>query len=1685
MESVVSEPRKRGRKRKRVDVAQNLGDGSDVNVDSGKRKVIETRSNVFVGRYVKKEFEGSGVFLGKIVSYDCGLYRVDYEDGDCEDLESSEVRRFAILDSEFEGDWSVRKVQLDRLIAVKYAKVEEESKKNNEGVVNEVVKVEAPLHGETDELKQDDNYDSSSDSSEGEVDKEDGVMELVAVGPLPQLPPSSGNVGVPEEFVSLLFSVYCFLRSFSIRLFLSPFGLDEFVGSLNCVAPNTLLDAIHVAILCLLRRHLETSSSDGSELASKCLRCIDWSLLDTLTWPVYLVHYLIVMDYTTGHEWKEFFTNALEGEYYSLPAGRKLIILQILCDNVIDSEELRAEMDMREESEIGLDSESTMTTIPENGPRRVHPRYSKTSACKELEAMQIVAESSDTKICSSSKPVSARGSELAADGADVDLDANGDECRLCGMDGTLLCCDGCPSAYHSRCIGVIKMYIPEGPWFCPECAINKTEPTISKGNFLKGAEVFGVDSYGQVFLGTCDHLLVFNISTDKELCPRYYNQNDIPRVLQALCSVQHANIYSGICKAIQRYWEIPETMLLMPDRIESVRWLNTSVPLSVNEGDKVPNVVDGDHCASSAAESRIESAALPCPENGCEGTQNCFDKTMQPYLSALLNDGGSGNKQGNPSTGQQFEMGSLAPKDSFSQQANQSEITGPDLPDRSSSVELSCTLANHRMSCHQYVEGTISATNFHHQTMEVDGVGGRASSSITEVFLYLGSSYKSQAYTNNYAHGDFAASAAANLTILSSEEMPTETLTSGNLRKTVSENIMQQVKAFSSAAVRFFWPISERKLAEVPREKCGWCFACKAPVSSKKACLLNSAVSNATKGALKILSGLHPIKSQEGSLPNIAMYILFMEESLRGLVVGPFLDGSFRKRWCKAVEKASTCSAIVGLLLQLEENIRQVAFSGDWLKLVDDSSVGSSLAHNATNAVALTQKRGPGRRSKKHFSFSEVTSNDCLNKFYCWWRGGRLSKNIFQKGILPRKMIRKEARLGGSRKIPGIVYTEGSEIPKRSRQCVWRSAVEICKNTSQLALQVRYLDFHVRWGDLIRPEQNVQDGKCPETEAAAFRNASICDKKFVENKIIYEVAFGNQKHLPSRVMKNKIAVDQCHDGTEKYWFYETHIPLYLIKEYEQQSAKFLPTSVITKQPSIALSKLQRMQLKGSRKDVYTYLTCKGNKMEKCFCASCHLDVLIRSAVECSTCEGYCHAHCTTSSKVHTSEEVELLTTCKRCSRVQVLAQNENRNGSPTSPLPVQVQEYQNAVSATKSLKKKVHNQQSASRGAQDSCSNNKKKTTGSSSWATKSKQRKLCNWGLIWRKKNSEDTGIDFRLRNIMLKGSPDVSLCKPVCHLCHGSYNSDLMYICCETCGHWYHADAVELEESKIFDLVGFKCCKCRRIRSPVCPYMDPESRKLLEARKPRVRSSKQGNSGSDSIVSEQPDERDPATPLSKEDVVLVQDDDPLLFSLERVEHIVDQNLEADFEWGTAPAPGPKKLPVRRQAKREGDTDGFPAVDPSCIETSVILETKGSKLKEEPLSHLEWDASADGFEDNFMFDCEDLNCEDLEFEPQTYFSFQELLPSEDCSPSDGIDASADASGACEISSMGSPSRISAQPDLGLYNGLSCGMCLRADSAPYFYCEVCKLCVHQHCCPWEEYSSSHGGWKCGNCREWR
>lgn len=323
--------------------------------------------------------------------------------------------------------------------------------------------------------------------------------------------------------------------------------------------------------------------------------------------------------------------------------------------------------------------------------------------------------------------------------------------------------------------------------------------------------------------------------------------------------------------------------------------------------------------------------------------------------------------------------------------------------------------------------------------------------------------------------------------------------------------------------------------------------------------------------------------------------------------------------------------------------------------------------------------------------------------------------------------------------------------------------------------------------------------------------------------------------------------------------------------------------------------------------------------------------------------------------------------------------------------------------------------------------------------------------------------------------------------------------------CTEWYHADAVELEESRIFALLGFKCCKCRRIRSPICPYADQINKVVVEGKNLRKRPPKQGSllvDPSPETFYEQLIEREPATLVlpAKEELVHIEGDDPSMFSLSRVEHATEQTSEVELEWNSASFSklGPQKLPVRRHMKQENDIVCSSVNNPPGDSSTPLI---GNSLlpADESSSHcVEWNASTNRSEDGMMVDYDGPNYEDMEFEPQTYFLFTELLESDDGGGQlDGVDPSGaiieDLDNSSIILRDGNPEThgigINQQKRTDslqqAVHVVPCRICSRTEPSPDRSCEICGLWMHIHCSPLAEESSGQVGWRCCNCREWR
>lgn len=384
--------------------------------------------------------------------------------------------------------------------------------------------------------------------------------------------------------------------------------------------------------------------------------------------------------------------------------------------------------------------------------------------------------------------------------------------------------------------------------------------------------------------------------------------------MAALCSSPHLAVsYSGICEAISKHWELPQVWLQPQLSSQTTMALEKKeddfmLPY-LKDGNQVFDKVELENCASVVGECNLTSVSG-------SGTEKCFltpgsrdvslADSIQNDLAVTRVNGATMDEILTIKSAKLSENGELS---CLAQQglAEESSVTGIS----------ACTPGYKSFSVGQKNGICLSATFCMNRKVDSNEAGGRAVQQRNNSCVYMGSIYKPYTYINHYVHGDFAASAAANFAVLSSDENRSSEAHASDPRKAMSANIMLQTKAFSSAAARFFWPSTEKKLIEAPRERCSWCFHCKSPVISRKGCLLNQAASNATRAAMKFCSGQKLVKNVEGGLYGIAAYTLYMEESLRGLIVGPFHSASYQKQWRKKVEQVSTCSEMKCLLLEV------------------------------------------------------------------------------------------------------------------------------------------------------------------------------------------------------------------------------------------------------------------------------------------------------------------------------------------------------------------------------------------------------------------------------------------------------------------------------------------------------------------------------------------------------------------------------------------------------------------------------------------------------------------------------------------------------------------------------------------------------------------------------------------------
>ncbi|CAL0334238.1 unnamed protein product [Lupinus luteus] len=1225
-----------------------------------------------------------------------------------------------------------------------------------------------------------------------------------------QLPPSSQNLNLDDVPVLELFSIYAFLRSFSTFLFLSPFELEDLVAAVKSETPSMLFDSIHVSILHTLRKHLEYLSSEGCQSAADCLRNLNWDFLDLVTWPIFMAEYLLI--HASGFK-TAFDLNHLmfRTDYCKQPVNVKIMILQYLCDDMIEVEASRSELNRRsltKEADMGFDQNMYFDT------------------CKKRRAVTDIS-----------------GGSCLTEIVDDTIDWNSDECCLCKMDGSLICCDGCPAAFHPRCVGIASGNLPEGDWYCPECAIGPHRAWTKSHKSLRGADLLGIDHHGRLYFSSCGYLLVSDSSGTDSLFS-YYHKNDIHVVVEVLKSM--GTLYGSILMAIYEHWDIPANLCVGTSNLVV---FNQSSCKNVHMSGKYYASLDNnlaDDQRKLDENSTADCSTHPGQDFPKAGTR--LD-SMTTIESPCVASEGSADTTQMRSGIENVQMPGLYGSTRSDESLNQSGKPEKHHPVGDCSLTSSSLDVGHKINLSSVGASCTPATD-NKDTSEVP----------------FGANY-----VNYYSFARTAALVAQELMCKSPEKI------NKNYAMSDEDIISEQGKAIIKKSSNFCWPSIQNLNDVAEKEKCGWCFYCKV-ANDDRDCLFNDVMKSVRGVSNSTLVGLQSRKIQNGHLTAIICQIVSLEDRLRGLLLGPWLDPHQTNLWHKELMKTSDFVPVKRLLLLLESNLRHFALSADWLKHADSVTTMGSSTHIVVSSSRTSSRHGIPRKRARYSDIGSNSSSTTTNGLgLFWWRGGRLSRQLFNWKYLPRSLVTKAARQAGYTKIPDILYPENSDFARRSKCVAWRAAVERSTSVEQLALQVRELYSNIKWHDIENSHPQYVLDKESKKSIRLFKKVIVRRKCSEEQSVKYLLDFGGKRRsIPDIVVKHGSLLEEPSSERKKYWLDESYLPLHLLKNFEEK--RILRKS--TEKKHGKLIEIGRVNKRIPRESVFSYLFSKMEKSDCQQCGHCNKDVLIREAVSCLHCKGYFHKrHAKRSGGTRTTG---FTYSCHRCQDgMCVKTNNTNRRKDHAKLQKIQSQKCKNVPSLCKSVNlkgnkktlskarqvrsqtnKKIppslplrrsarnvkslylqHQSKSKKKGKQGKKNvgrkkrkqSKSKKLTSQKSEATtvqlkklavtteRKKRTNICTsyWlNGLWlsRKPNDERVMLFREKRHVVFSEDFPGTLDHYKCRLCcQDGCTSN--YIACGTCGDWYHGDAFGLTLDNARQLIGFRCHVCRDRAAPVCP--------------------------------------------------------------------------------------------------------------------------------------------------------------------------------------------------------------------------------------------------------------------------
>lgn len=164
-------------------------------------------------------------------------------------------------------------------------------------------------------------------------------------------------------------------------------------------------------------------------------------------------------------------------------------------------------------------------------------------------------------------------------------------------------------------------------------------------------------------------------------------------------------------------------------------------------------------------------------------------------------------------------------------------------------------------------------------------------------------------------------------------------------------------------------------------------------------------------------------------------------------------------------------------------------------------------------------------------------------------------------------------------------------------QYMWEVCLWILSNA-----QIRELDANIRWNEIENVHLPAKTKKESKKSIEVLKNAVVRRRRQEGETVKYLVDIGRSRLVPDILLRYGSLLQDPSSRRKKYWLEERHVPLHLLKTYEEKKVvRVAKKDASREHPESSAQMVEPLKKKG-----FDYLFERAERLERSNCSHCYM-----------------------------------------------------------------------------------------------------------------------------------------------------------------------------------------------------------------------------------------------------------------------------------------------------------------------------------------------------------------------------------------------------------------------------------------------------------------------------------------------